>query len=177
MRFRSKYPAHYQQTSHISLVSSFLASVFLGDFAPIDLADVTGMNLWDIKNAVWHDDLLALAGGKDGVRDLRRKLGEVPQDGGVKLGKVSRYFVDTYGFNEDCVIIPSTGDNPSTILALPLQASDAMVSLGTSTTFLMSTPRKQAQTTPPFLSPQPQTPHLTSSPPKQNTNPTPPTTS
>jgi len=53
---------------------------------------------------------------------------------------VSSYFVKRFGFNADCTIIASTGDNPSTILALPLRQNDAMVSLGTSTTFLMSTP-------------------------------------
>jgi xylulokinase len=49
--------------------------------------------------------------------------------------------VQRFGFAQDCNIVPMTGDNPATILALPLQASDAMVSLGTSTTFLMSTPQ------------------------------------
>jgi len=40
----------------------------------------------------------------------------------------------------ECVITPFTGDNPSTILALPLRPLDAIVSLGTSTTLLMATP-------------------------------------
>jgi xylulokinase len=68
MRFKSKYPEHYANVSRISLVSSFLASVFLGKVAPIDISDVTGMNLWHISKGDWHDDLLALAaGGKDGA--------------------------------------------------------------------------------------------------------------
>ncbi|KKF95389.1 putative D-xylulose kinase A [Ceratocystis platani] len=45
-----------------------------------------------------------------------------------------------YGPNLDCQIAPFTGDNPATILALPLRPMDAIISLGTSTTFLMSTP-------------------------------------
>jgi xylulokinase len=40
----------------------------------------------------------------------------------------------------ECVITPFTGDNPSTILALPLRPLDVIVSLGTSTTLLMATP-------------------------------------
>ena len=55
------------------------------------------------------------------------------------MGSISPYFVSKYGFSEKCQIAPFTGDNPSTILSLPLRAGDAMVSLGTSTTFLMST--------------------------------------
>lgn len=140
LRYRTKYPQHYDETARISLVSSFLASVFLGRVAPIDISDVTGMNLWRLNEGKWDDDLLELAAGsKDGVAELKKKLGDVPEDGGKAFGTISRYFVQRYGFAEDCHIVPFTGDNPATILSLPLRPSDAMVSLGTSTTFLMST--------------------------------------
>jgi xylulokinase len=143
LRYRTKYPSHYEETSRISLVSSFLASVLLGRIAPIDISDVTGMNLFDIQKGAWDEKLLALAaGGK--ADDLKKKLGEVSTDGGKAYGTISKYFVDRFGFSKECKIIPFTGDNPSTILALPLRADDAMVSLGTSTTFLMST--KQVST-------------------------------
>lgn len=56
------------------------------------------------------------------------------------MGAISPWFVARYGFPPTCAIAPFTGDNPSTILALPLRPLDAIVSLGTSTTFLMSTP-------------------------------------
>lgn len=105
----------------------------------MDISDVTGANLWDIKNGRWHEDLLALAGGSSGVEDLRRKLGDVPEDGGSSFGTISSYFTGRYGFPKSTQIVAFTGDNPSTILALPLRSSDAIVSLGTSTTFLMST--------------------------------------
>ena len=141
MRYREKHRAHYEDTARISLVSSFLASVFLGKIAPIDISDVTGMNLWDISGTKWNEQLLALAaGGKENVDELRTKLGEVPADGGAGFGMVSNYFAIRYGFNQDCVVVPFTGDNPATIVSLPLRASDAIISLGTSTTFLMSTP-------------------------------------
>ena len=139
-RFQRKHPTEYLKTTRISLVSSFLATVLLGRFAPIDISDVCGMDLWDIKDGKWNEKLLALAAGSYGAEDLKSKLGDVPQDGGAHLGSISRYFIDRYGFDSDCTIIASTGDNPSTILALPLRQNDAMVSLGTSTTFLMSTP-------------------------------------
>ena len=107
----------------------------------MDISDVCGANLWDIKNGRWHEDLLALtAGSTSGVEDLKTKLGRVPEDGGASFGTISPYFTSRYGFPSTTQIIAFTGDNPSTILALPLRASDAIVSLGTSTTFLMSTP-------------------------------------
>ena len=140
LRFQKKYPDVYKRTARISLVSSFVASLFLGRVAPFDISDVCGMNLWHIKKGEYNAKLSELCAGPFGVEDLKKKLGDVPEDGGEHLGKISRYYVDRYGFSPECTIIPSTGDNPATILALPLRPSDAMVSLGTSTTFLMSTP-------------------------------------
>lgn len=140
LRFQRKYPDVYRRTARISLVSSFVASLFLGRVAPLDISDVCGMDLWNIQKGGYDSDLLGFCAGEYGVEDLRRKLGEVPEDGGAHLGNINRYYVERYGFSPDCTVIPSTGDNPATILALPLRESDAMVSLGTSTTFLMSTP-------------------------------------
>ncbi|KAK4169227.1 putative xylulose kinase [Cladorrhinum sp. PSN259] len=139
MRLRLKLPSMYEATSRISLVSSFLASLFLGTVAPMDISDVCGMNLWDIPGNNWSEPLLELASGGSAA-ELRAKLGEVRQDGGGSMGNISPYFVSKYGFSPECGIAPFTGDNPATILALPLRPLDAIVSLGTSTTFLMITP-------------------------------------
>lgn len=143
MRFRKMYPDAYRKTKRISLVSSFLASVFLGRIAEIDISDVCGMNLWDIAKGAWSEPLLKLTAGDnddDEVANLRDKLGTVRVDGGGSMGPISPWFVAKYGFSPTCAVAPFTGDNPSTILALPLRPLDAIVSLGTSTTFLMSTP-------------------------------------
>ncbi|KJR85847.1 xylulokinase [Sporothrix schenckii 1099-18] len=142
MRIRRKWPDVYAKTARISLVSSFVASVLLGRLAPMDISDVCGMDLWDIPHQQWSEPLLELAAGNGarGAADLRRKLGEVRVDGGGSMGRIASYFVQRYGVSADCEIAPFTGDNPATILALPLRPLDAIVSLGTSTTFLMVTP-------------------------------------
>ncbi|KAK3332509.1 hypothetical protein B0T19DRAFT_105061 [Cercophora scortea] len=140
MRLRRKLPDMYAATARISLVSSFLASLFIGAVAPMDISDVCGMNLWDIAGNKWSEPLLELTAGADGVPELHRKLGEVRQDGGGSVGRISSYFTTKYGFSPKCEIAPFTGDNPATILALPLRPLDVIVSLGTSTTFLMITP-------------------------------------
>lgn len=142
MRMRRVHPQMYARTSHISLVSSWLASIFLGHLAPLDISDVCGMNLWDMSRQSYSQELLELVGGdKRGATNLRRKLGEPCLNGAAILGSISPYFVDRHGFHPDCQITPFTGDNPGTILALPLRPLDAIVSLGTSTTFLMNTPK------------------------------------
>ncbi|KAM3554690.1 hypothetical protein MY1884_005991 [Beauveria asiatica] len=142
MRLRRTHPQVYENTARISLVSSWLASVLLGRIAPLDVGDVCGMNLWDMPSQRWNPTLLALAGGGDGgdgADALRARLGEPCMDGGQALGPIAGYFAARYGFDPRCQVLPFTGDNPATILALPLRPGDAIVSLGTSTTFLMHT--------------------------------------
>src|ERR1700721_43889 len=38
-----------------------------------------------------------------------------------------------------CVVVPFTGDNPATVISLPLSPMDSLISLGTSTTLLLTT--------------------------------------
>ncbi|KAK9453784.1 hypothetical protein V1511DRAFT_462034 [Dipodascopsis uninucleata] len=142
LRVRHRHADRYEATSRISLVSNFFASLLLGKFAPLDVSDVCGMNLWDLEKGRFDRGLLALVAGGSGAEtdELITKLGPVELDGGKDLGNISPYYVKKYGFPEDCIITPITGDNPATILALPLRPQDVIISLGTSTTLLISTP-------------------------------------
>ncbi|CAL1714607.1 unnamed protein product [Somion occarium] len=128
-------PERYNATSRISLVSSFMPSVFLGTVAPIEISDASGMNLMDVLTYKWDDKLLNFCGGPE----LRSKLGPEPVPGGTVLGRISPWWVQRWQFNPGCVIAPFTGDNPATVIALSAPG-DAILSLGTSTTLLLSIP-------------------------------------
>lgn len=139
-RFRRLHPETYENTERIALVSNFLASVLLQTEAPLDISDVCGMNLWDIQNEKFDIRLLEEVAGNSKGPDLANKLGTVEINGAKHLGPIGKYFVKKYGFSPNCQIIPLTGDNPATILSLPLRpGKDVLLSLGTSTTALMAT--------------------------------------
>ncbi|EPY49860.1 xylulose kinase [Schizosaccharomyces cryophilus OY26] len=139
-RFRRLHPDIYEKTERIGLASSFLMSVFLQREAPLEISDVCGMNLWDIQNEQFDSRLLDDVAGPFQGSDLAIKLGSVEMNGAKQLGRIGSYFSEKYGFSSHCQIIPITGDNPATLLSLPLRpGKDVLLSLGTSTTALMAT--------------------------------------
>lgn len=131
LKIKTKRKDVYENTERISLVSSFLASIFLGSYAPIDISDGSGMNLFNIHTHEWEESLL------NGIStDLKEKLGECVPSGQI-IGPISKYFVERYGFPPDCFVASFTGDNPSSLVGMCLQDGDIAVSLGTSDTVFL----------------------------------------
>ncbi|THH05515.1 hypothetical protein EW145_g4733, partial [Phellinidium pouzarii] len=135
MKIRKTDPKAYAATSRISLVSSFIPSLFLGEVAPIEVSDASGMNLMNVFTHTWDDKLLDICGGPE----LHAKLGPEPVHGGAFLGKICGWWVKRWGFSPDCRIAPFTGDNSATMASLSTPG-DGILSLGTSTTFLLDIP-------------------------------------
>ena len=129
-KFFKTEPKAYDQTVHIALVSSFMASLIAGKIAPIDFGDGAGMNLMDIRRKNWnHDAVKATAPG------LTSKLPPLAESGRV-IGPVSGYFVKKYGLNPKALATVWTGDNPASVLGLGLiKPGQVAISLGTSDTF------------------------------------------
>ncbi|KAM8731540.1 xylulose kinase isoform 1-T1 [Acanthopagrus schlegelii] len=130
-KVRQTRPQDYQDTERISLVSSFAASLFLGDYAAIDYSDGSGMNLLDIRTRNWSQTCLDAT-----APHLDRLLG-APLPSTSILGSVSSYFVRRYGFCESCRVVAFTGDNPASLAGMRLQQGDIAVSLGTSDTVFL----------------------------------------
>ncbi|MCO5565938.1 hypothetical protein L7F22_019613 [Adiantum nelumboides] len=145
MRFRKTNPKAYENTWRISLVSSFMTTLLCldGEVKGIDESDACGMNIWDMSSSQrgWSNDILnIIAGSGNEAGDaLAEKLGRVESDGGRVVGRVGNWFVERYGFSSECIVCPGTGDNPATFLSFTLGEREALLSLGTSDTVLVST--------------------------------------
>ncbi|KAI9281146.1 hypothetical protein BY458DRAFT_450671 [Sporodiniella umbellata] len=133
----------YDRTQSINLVSSFMASLLLGSFAPVDAAEGSGTNMMNIETHHWEKSLIEKCGGVD----LQKKLGSEPVEGGHTLGNIGNYFVERYGFSPDCSIMPFTGDNSATLASMNLAKGDCVVSLGTSDTVLVYLSKEKAEPT------------------------------
>jgi xylulokinase len=129
------FPEAYAATARVSLVSSFMSSIFLGRIAPIDLSDGSGMNLLDIRSRDWSGDALAAhAGAADLAAGLASRLGPVVPSHAV-LGTIHGYFQGKFGFPASCALVAWSGDNPCSMAGLGLEAAgDIAISLGTSDT-------------------------------------------
>ncbi len=133
----------FDRCERISLVSSFMCSLLLGAYAPVDTSDGSGTNLNHLTapgpagdGTAWFAPALAACSGGAGGDALAAKLGAagmVPAH--TTLGGLCNYFVYRYGMSPACRVVAWSGDNPCSLAGLGLQqAGDVAVSMGTSDT-------------------------------------------
>jgi xylulokinase len=118
-----------------------MASLFVGDFAPIDASDGAGMNLMNLRTRAWAAAALAIT-----APGLEPKLGPIAASHKV-VGRIHRSFVERYGFPAGCPVVAFSGDNPNSLAGLRLQKpGDIAISLGTSDTVFaaLAEPRPSA---------------------------------
>ena len=127
-RFHERDPGGYAATTHIHLVSSFMATLLAGQHAPLDPGDASGMNLMDVSACSWSPHALEAT-----APDLQRRLPAIGPPATI-VGTLSRYWRERHGLPAASVVVWS-GDNPSSLIGTGLaSAGQVAISLGTSDT-------------------------------------------
>ena len=127
----------YAATERIQLISSFIPAVLSANVSvPIDTGNGCGMSLMNYRDKVWDAELLAATAQDlpDGSEGLLAKLPELAPPDSI-VGNIAVYFVEKYGFSQECSIVAGSGDNPQAKVPV---AGD-LLSLGTSFVNMVST--------------------------------------
>ena len=130
-KFWQQYPADYEHTASIALISSFITSLLCGHIAPVDAGDGLGTNLADVRTMQWSPEaIMAAAPG------LAPRLPKFVSSDRV-VGNIAPYHCERYGFAPSCQVVVGTGDNPASLAGLGLVGVQevAAISLGTSDTY------------------------------------------
>lgn len=132
-KFFQEHHDAYAQTMRIHLVSSFLASLLIGNDAAVDPGDASGMNLMDLAANAWSG--VALAATAPG---LENKLPAIRPSWDV-VGTLATHWQRRYTLPRVPVIAWS-GDNPCSLVGTGvIRPGIIAVSLGTSDTVFANT--------------------------------------
>ncbi|KAH9917468.1 actin-like ATPase domain-containing protein [Fomitopsis serialis] len=139
LRVREAWPEIWARTGKVQVASSFVASLFCGAYAGMGEAEACATGLWSHSGpqatgtpSHWDEGVLEIVGGsRDEGRRIWGWLGDVDISGGRRrIGSISRYLVERYGFDPETIVTPFTSDYLSTYLSLCPTPSDAVLSFG-----------------------------------------------
>ncbi|MBN1644149.1 MAG: hypothetical protein JW856_04960 [Dehalococcoidales bacterium] len=136
-----QYPAAYQETEHLHLLSSLIPAVLTGNSrTPMDFGNACGMSMMDYSSKDWSVKLIKAVANElpGGESALRNKLLPIVSPYTI-VGRIATFFIEKYGFSPDCRIIAGSGDNPQSKVLI----TDDLLSLGTSFVNMVSTDGKK----------------------------------
>lgn len=94
----------WTKTGKVQVASSFIGSLVSGQWIGMGEAEAAATGMWchggAQQDGYWDDGVMEIVGGsREEGRKIRGWLGEVDLVGGKRVGTVSRYLVDRYGFD------------------------------------------------------------------------------
>lgn len=103
MWLKNNEPQNYEKCRHILLPKDYIRFMLTGEYAT-EVSDASGMQLLDIPNRCWSDEVL----DKLGIdKSLLAKVYESPEI----TGKVTKQVADLTGLAEGTIVVGGAGDN------------------------------------------------------------------
>ncbi|KAF9530785.1 hypothetical protein CPB83DRAFT_850311 [Crepidotus variabilis] len=131
----------WARTGRIQLASAFLASLITGKWTSMGDTEACATGAWvhaanqlatPSGQGYWDEGVLDIVGGsREEGRRVRGWLGDVDATGGSRrVGNVSRYLIDRYGFDPETIVSSFTTDYLASYLSLLPSPGDAVLSFG-----------------------------------------------
>ena len=122
---RNNEPDVYEKCRHILLPKDYLRLILTGEYAT-EVSDASGMQLLDVANRCWSDELLHL------LQIDKALLGKVYESCEV-TGRLTREMADTLGLCEGTVVVGGAGDNAAAAVGTGVvKDGKAFTTIGTS---------------------------------------------
>lgn len=122
---RENEPEKFRKTRHILLPKDYIRLVLTGEFAT-DVSDATGMQLLDVKNRCWSDEILGVLGIAKGC------LGTVYESQEI-TGHLLPEIADLCRLSVKTAVVAGGSDNACAAIGTGVvRAGDAFTTLGTS---------------------------------------------
>ena len=103
MWVKNNEPENYEKCRHILLPKDYIRFMLTGEYAT-EVSDASGMQLLDIPNRCWSDEVL----GKLGIdKSLLAKVYESPEI----TGKITKKAAELTGLCEGTIVVGGAGDN------------------------------------------------------------------
>lgn len=128
---RNNEPENYKKCKHILLPKDYIRFILTGEYAT-EVSDASGMQLLDVKNRCWSDEVL------EKLEIDKNMLGKVYESVEV-TGKITKEIAELTGLSANTVVVGGAGDNAAAAVGTGT-VGDAMcnISLGTSGTIFIS---------------------------------------
>lgn len=118
-------PELYEKCRHIMLPKDYIRYILTGTYAT-DVSDASGMQLLDVKNRIWSDEVLAALGID---RSLLGKVYESQEAVGTLIPEMA----ELCGLTEDTVVVAGASDNACAAVGTGIvKEGQAFTSIGTS---------------------------------------------
>ena len=103
MMIRETQPEVWQRIGRFTPASTMLCSLLMGAWAPMAESEACSTGMWAQSLRAWDDLVVEIVAGTstpEEVTRVKRIFGDVDTSGGGRrVGNISPYFVERYGFN------------------------------------------------------------------------------